>query len=233
MTHDSSMLMLMDPNQIPPIPPQAPPPYQPVTKNHDPYAFITNPPPQPKKKLISGDTSKKTRLMIVICGGLVLIMVLIILYGLIFSSGGQKVDYLSLVQQQTELVRISDIGVQKARGAEAKNLAITTKYSLISQQAPAQQLAQKAGVDTSNKSLILGKDAKTDAKLVAAEQTNQFDSVFMATIQTSLKKYQQTLKTIRDGTSSTATKATLTQYHTAIGNLLPAQSNKTTPASVP
>lgn len=172
--------------------------------------------------------------MILAGGGLVLLMVFVVLYGLIFSGSGQKEDYLSLMQQQAELVRVSDIGVQKSRHADAKNLAITTKYSIVSQQSEAQKLAKQAGADTSAKAIALGKDTQTDAKLTAAEQSNQFDTVFTATIQAGLEKYQQTLKKIHDGTSSEATRKTLMQYYVAIGNLLPQKNNDAaTPSSIP
>jgi len=205
-----------------------PPPYQPAGDGHDPYGFITNPAKAPKKsglgKLLPGGNSKQSRLIIAAAGGVILLFLAIIAYSFITSSGGDlKQDYLSLAQQQAEIIRVSDIGVSKAKQSEAKNLAVTTKYTLTSQQSAILNLAKKAGANTDAKSLILGKDNQTDSLLTTAEQTNQFDTVFIKTLQTKLQKYQQTLKKIYDASSKKSTKDILSNIHDNIDVLIGAQ----------
>lgn len=199
--------MLMNPNLAPP----APPPMQPVTPAHNPYDFITQPTQPPKKKLLPNG-SKKARLLIVLFGLFLLGLVAIIIMSLLNSGAkGARSDYVSLLQQQTELIRVSNIGITKARQAETKNLAITTNYSLTSEQAALIQLAKKTGAKTDIATLGLGKNTQTDSLLNSASQTNQFDSVFVTTLQAGLKKYQATLKKIYDESGSKASKAILTK----------------------
>lgn len=215
------MLMVMPPNnQVPP----APPPYQPNTAGHDPYDFINNPAQPAKKRLIPGGDSKKSKLITIGVGAVVLVLLALVAGVFISSRGsGVKNDYLTLVQQQAELIRISDIGTTKASQSEAKNLAITTKLTLSSQQTGLLKLAKKAGASTDAKSLALGKDTKTDTLLKTAEQTNQFDSALIKNLRTGLKKYQATLKKLHDASSSKSTKTTLAKDYQAVGLLISTQ----------
>src|SRR5580765_5748058 len=120
--------MVMDPNLAPP----APPPLQPGTPAKNPYEFITQGTPPVKKGLFSGN-SKKARILLVVGGLLILAIIASIIIGLVSGSNkGPKDDYLSLLQQQTEIIRICGIATTKAKQAEAKNLAVTTNYTLSS-----------------------------------------------------------------------------------------------------
>jgi hypothetical protein len=210
------ILMLMDQQQIP----QAPPPYQPVTPRHNPYEFITNPGPPPKKSLLPKVNSKKQRLIIAVAGAVVLLLIGLILLSLLNSgSAALKADYLKLLQQQTELIRVSDVGATKAKQSEAKNLAITAKLTLTSQQIETLKLAKSAGAETNPKFLTLGKNAQTDTQLTTAEQANQFDVTFVKTMLEGLQAYQQTLKKVQDA-SDANTKATLSTYYSAVSSLI-------------
>ena len=158
--------------------------------------------------------------MVAVGAGLLLVVGLVVASLLRSAGNGLRVDYLSLAQQQVELVRIADIGVSKADQAEAKNLAVTTKYTVTSQQPAVQNLAKQAGVATAAKNLALGKDATVDTKLTSADQANQFDAVFTETLRTKLQRYQQTLKKIYDSTGVATTKNTLSNDYAAVDLLL-------------
>ena len=191
-----------------------------------PYDFITNPSKPPKKSLLPGGNSFKARLLIVGIGITILLVVAIIVINILGSSStGLKNDYLSLAQQQAELIRVSTIGIQKANDSDAKNLAILVQGSLSSEQPAILNLAKKAGVNTSAKSLALGQNTQTDKTLDAAAQTNQFDTVFIKTMQDGLKKYQQTLKKIYDATSDQKTKSTLSEDYINADLLINRQNN--------
>ncbi len=161
------------------------------------------------------------RILILVVGLVILLLLIVGVMSLLNKGGANlKADYLSLAQQQTELVRISEIGVTKAKQSEAKNLAITTKLTIASQQVTTLGLAKKAGTDTATKSLVLGKNSQTDVLLTTAEQSNQFDETFTKTVLASLKTYQQTLKKIRDAADDKSTKTTYGNYYSAVGTLL-------------
>lgn len=223
----SGLLLHKDPpdgaGNVPALPeaPPAPPPMQRVSAQHNPYDFITNPAAPQKKGLLPGGNSKIGRLILFGAGALVLITLALVVVAILNSGGtALKADYTDLAQQQTELIRVSGIGVTKARQAEAKNLAITTQYTLASQQPGTLALAKKAGASTDAKTLALGKDAQTDAALTSADQANQFDEVFTKALREGLQKYQQTLKKIYDAASSSSARDTLSKDYNAIDVLL-------------
>lgn len=192
------------------------PPNQPT---NDPYGFITNAGAQQRRSF--GGGSMKTRLMVVGGAGAVLLIVGILIIALLSGSGGGlAADYQTLLKQQTELIRISETGQLKARQADAKNLAITTSLSISGQQSNLIGIAKKAGAKTDAKTLALGKSVETDSKLNTADQTNQFDEVFIQTVKTQLGEYQQTLKKVYDASSSQATKDTLNKNYSDVSILL-------------
>lgn len=194
---------------------------QPVTPGNNPYQFITDPGKPPKKSLFGGGNSKSKRIMLVAGMAGVGLTVIAIVVSLISAAGsGARNDYQNLVQQQAEIIRISEIGTQKARGANAKNLAVTSKLSLISSQSALTSLAKGAGASTDPKVVSAGKDTNTDKELTAAEQSNRFDEVFSAKLTELLNEYQQTLKRLYDQTSKPASKATLQQAYNNAGLLM-------------
>lgn len=192
--------------------------------NHNqpnPYDFITNAPTKPKKSLLPGGNSKTGRLILVGVAGVVLLLLFVIVVSLLSSgSAATRADYSTLMQQQTELVRIIDTGLSKARLPDTKNLAITTKLTLSSQQSALLAAAKNAGASTDPKSLAAGKDTKTDQTLESAEQTNQFDEVFTAQLVEHLQAYQKQLKKLYDATEDNPTKAKLSGSYSAVEDLL-------------
>lgn len=204
-----------------PLAPPAPPPLQPATAQNNPYDFITNPTSPNKKRLFPSGNSLTSRL-IVIGIGIVTLLVIGLLAVSLLNSGSTslKNDYSDLVIQQAELIRVSDIGVQKSRQSTAKNLAITTKLSLTSQQSGLLALAKKAGATTDPKKIAASADPKTDTTLTSADQSNNFDVEFIKLITANLIKYQQSLKSVYNATSSASTKDTLSKNYNAVSVLL-------------
>lgn len=206
----------MDQTQLPP----APPPMSPNHTGSNQYEFILNPAQSPKKRLLPGGGSMKQRLLLVAAGVVVLLILFLVVTALLGSAGSAvKQDWQKLVEQQTELIRVSDIGIQKARGKEAKNLATTTKLSLESSQIGLQALASKADAETDAKK-IGGRNAQTDSSLTQAEQTNQFDEVFTTLLYKQLRDYQATLKKLYDSSSNDKTKQQLQEAYSNVGVLL-------------
>lgn len=207
--------MLMD-NQAP----SAPPPMQPVTPGNNPYQFITDPGKPPKKSLFSGSSQSRRIVLVAVLAGVGLAVIAIVVSLISAAGSSSRNDYQNLVQQQAEIIRISDIGTQKARGTNAKNLAVTSKLSLLSSQAALTSLAKGAGASTDPKVVNAGKDAATDTELTAAEQSNRFDEVFSAKLTELLNEYQQTLKRLYDQSSKPDSKATLQQAYNNAGLLM-------------
>lgn len=197
------MLMVMDPNT-----PPAPPPMQPglPPQPDSQYDFIVNPGQPKKKTLLPSGYSKKQKVLFVIIG----LVILFIGYSLLSSFLGgadksNKEQLVSVVNQQRELIRISEIGVKKAKGTEARNLATTTQLSLISEQKELEAAVRALGVKVKGS----GKNSKTDELFTKAEQANNFDAVFIEKLQADLLKYAKSVKTAYENNSSTKTKKDL------------------------
>lgn len=209
--------MLMQPNDPRPTPPPMHP---------NAYSFITDHNKAGKRGLLPTGGSKQSRILLVVgiflAISIVGVIVMAVLNGI---DNGQKQDWLSLAQKQQEIIRISDVGATKAQGRDAKNLATTTKLSLESSQAIINSLAKKSGANVTSKTLLLGKDAKTDEALKTAEQTNQFDTAFQTILKNELNEYQALLKKLHDGTDSKTTKAGLSTAYTNAG-ILATAANK-------
>lgn len=219
--------MLMRPDSVPP---PAPPPMAPKPENKDPYQFITDPYKPAKKgllpKLTTGDNSKQDTLIKVV-GGLVLVMIIFLLVSVLFGSKVSNKDQLiALAKEQNELIRVADVGVVKAKTIEAKNLATTAKLTLSSHQKPLIDTLAAQKVKLKPKQLVQGRNAETDKKLTAAEQTNRFDEVFIALLSTQLKTYQTNLKAAYDNTSNQQVKALLSDQYSQASFFIEGQTPK-------
>lgn len=178
------------------------------------YDFIMNPAKPPKKSplgslLPSGGSSLRHRLLVVVAGGGLLLVILFMVSSFIFKGSGSADDLVAVALQQTELMRVADIGSSKAHTADALNLARTTKLTISSQQQTLLPVIKSQGRKLEAKDLNAGKNAETDRILSSAEQSNQFDEVFISTLQTSIANYQKALKKAYDNSSSTKIKQTL------------------------
>ncbi len=122
---------------------------------------------------------------------------------------------------------VANIGVSKSRDTEARNLAITAKLTISSEQAVILAAAKKAGAKVDAKTLALGKDAATDALLTDAAQANQFDEIFIKTFRAKLQTYRQTTKKIHDAINTPSTKKALAKSYSDVGNLISKDENTT------
>lgn len=187
---------------------------------NNPYDFIINADHKAKRPLLPGSNSKQARIIIVILGLLGLLIAGAVIAAFIASSGNAgKADLTKAAKQQSEIVRISKIGIDHAREPNAQNLAITTNMSMQSDQTALLAALKKQNINLSAKELALAKDSKVDAALTNAEQANKFDAVFTSTIKALLSEYQQTLKKAHDQTSSKTLKAVLAEQYKHAGIL--------------
>lgn len=191
--------------QSPPAPPPTPPN---LGKG---YEFLTEQPVK-KNSLLGG--SKKSRIAIAVAGAILLIIIGLVVYTLLNSaSDGTKKDLVIAVQQQNELIRISEIGVKEATSGEARNLAVTTNLSLVSSQTELQDLAKKAGAKLDAKQLKAASNSQSDKTLEQAKQINRFDEEFTKIIESQLLAYQQTLKRIYQSAQNQNSKNSLNQLY--------------------
>ncbi len=151
--------------------------------------------------------SKKQRIIAVAVGGVILLIVLLIGASLIFGGGSSsKETSLKLAQLHTELIRVSEIGMDKAQGQSAKNIATTTNLTLQSSLPTIMEIATK-DQKIEKKLLAAGQDSKTDKTLTDAEQRSQFDEAFIELLVVEIKEYQKALTSAFEESKSKNNKA--------------------------
>lgn len=183
------------------------------------YDFIFNSSQQNKKGALAG-AGKGKRIAIVVGGGFILLMLIIIIFSLIFGGGGaDKQLTLRMAQQHTELIRITEIGEEKARGQAAKNLATTTRLTLQSAESDIVAIAG-SGQKVDAKVLALGKDAATDKTLTEAEQRSQFDEVFTEVVSEELTAYRSDLERAFNSSKSAKNKQLYSNLHEQLGDII-------------
>ncbi|HTE57456.1 MAG TPA: hypothetical protein VK694_01840 [Verrucomicrobiae bacterium] len=180
------------------------------------YDFIMGSPngPKPKFSIKSGSSNKMFIYAII---GLAVLLVPFIIYMVLFAGApDNKEQLVKVVQQQTELIRVAEVGLKQSRDDNAKNLARTTSLSITSDLSSLKSTLNSQKVKTPSKLLNGGKNAKTDQLFTNAQQNNRFDEVFLKELQDELVAYQKSVKSTYDLTTNTKLKATLsTQYKNA------------------
>lgn len=199
---------------------------QPGQFNPQQYDFITNH-QEPKKSLIPSVGSGKTqRIIFAVIAGLLFIMVAVIIYSLIFGGSTNKDQLISVAGQQTELIRVSELGTKKSNGTDAKSLAASVQVSVTSDKNSLIEQMKKNGDKVSDKDLVGSKSSETDKKLTDAEQNGTFDTIFTSTMNSMLQKYQANLKVTFEATKSKATKQVLSNAYENAGVLVEQSSTK-------
>ena len=148
-------------------------------------------------------------------GFLLLFAIVIIL--LISSSGkpNNTIQIVNLAKQQTELIRVAELGLKDARTTQAKDLAITTSMSVTSDFSNLKNTIRAAKLKIKVTELK-SKDTKTDAALETALQNNRFDEEFMKILQAQLVSYQKNMDLTYKATQNKALKESLKkQYQNA------------------
>jgi hypothetical protein len=187
--------------------------------NQDQYNFIMNPDtgPQPKGLLPSGFNLGKKQLIILGVVGVILLGIIgTLLYSLANSGPTNKDQLVGVALEQNELIRVSEVAIKEAKGTQARNLAMTTKLSVRSDQSSLVAALRAQGVKLNANQLRGGKKAENDRKLTEATQNNRFDEVYLDLIQKALVTYQRNLNTAYKTTVSPRLKETIkAQYQHA------------------
>lgn len=201
-----------------------------MSEDQNQYDFIMNPgQPSVKDKLFSKlpvPGGKKQRFILAIAGAVLLIAILSLGGWLLSLSGNAEKERLTaLAQQHTEIIRIAEIGIDKATDPAVRNFASTTKLALQSSQAQLNDVVSKVQ-KVDNKLLRAGQDPKTDESLTTAEQRNLFDDVFKSILTAELRQYQAQLMTAYDASSSDANKQVYSNIYNQVTALIPKQPNQ-------
>lgn len=182
------------------------------------YGFIMDSPPPPP---VDNSGAKRKRIIVVVAGVLLLGLIAMFVASLLAPEPDMTPQRMAnLAKEQTELVRIADIGIKKSTRTESKNLAVIVKQTLSTDQA--ETVAYLAGTPNalSKKALTGNLDPKTDKKLTDAEQSNQFDEAFMETLELLLIDYQKDVRETLDNTQSKKAETLLTDLYESINIII-------------
>lgn len=192
-----------------------------MQNEQDQYDFILNDKKGSKKSLLPAMDLKKKRLLLIFGGGVLFITLIVIIFGLISSLNNKDREFLiNMVQQHAEIVRVAEIGEDKARNQATRNLAVTTKLALQSSQDDIVNIANKTG-KVSSADIAGGMSVQTDEELETAEQNNSFDEAFEEILYELLEEYRATLVEAYDISTSEANKQVYSDTFNQIRALLP------------
>jgi hypothetical protein len=161
---------------------------------NSPYEFILSPAKPPKRHISLGDNNLALRIAIIVGGAILLLILILIIFSALQPKNTDKSSLISIAETEDELVHIATQGENDGTQQVTKNLAITTEYSITSQQQGIVKLLANNGTKISTKDLKIKQSAATDQELASAVTTSTFDSVFIQVLQSQLNSYSASLK---------------------------------------
>ena len=186
----------------------------------NPYDFIMDP---SKLKQPAGPNNSKNKIVVMIALGLVMITVLVIGFVFITSIGkADNEDLISLRAEQTELLRIMDIGKKDLTDSSLKNRLTSMQAFVSSDGVILDNLLNKRGVSVTKEQLISKKDSDVDDALEKAKQEGSLDAKMLEVVSDISNSYYKTLK---DSLATATTKIEKDLLNTLIANIEASATN--------
>lgn len=204
--------MLMYPNNQQPGQPYPQPTPQPTPQQQpqNPYGFIYDAPHNAKRPF-SPPGGMKGRIALV-AGGLILLIMLIVVAVSLFTGSDDAVTqrYVDVAKRQTEIIRITTLGEEKATSLQTRSFAATTRLGLTTAQSDMTALLDKKGVSGKelSKQLSASKNSKSDEALEQAQKNGRFDEVFTDLLENELANYKKEINAAA-GSATKSEKKTL------------------------
>jgi competence protein ComGC len=171
------------------------------------YEFITNPQSNPGA---SGTTSVTKRLVIAAICGVLLLIVASLIFNLIRGSDKSFPAVLSVVQQQQELIHLTENSTaQPGISALNSEAAVTVNLTVTSQQQELLNLLRVTGHKLKPEQLLARINKQTDAELEDAVAGGTYNSVFRSALKTELAVYKQLLSQAYKDTKSVKSREIL------------------------
>ena len=207
-------LMQPNTNNAPVTPgPSAPP--------DNPYKFILDTEHQPKKSMsVTGKSAFKTKIFAVLGLGILLIIVIVAVNALFFNKENNATKLSSLAAEQTEIIRVADLGLKTATDGDVKGFAETARLSVQSHLNLLKAYLTKNSVELTPLILKSKLNSKTDAALTSAAAANRYDEVFKETLKTELKSYAVSIQASYKTASNETSKKLLSDMYDSIETLL-------------
>lgn len=189
------------------------------------YDFILNK-QQPQRSFNGG--SKKARIILVVAGIIIFIILAVIANKILNAGDSAQTQRLTdVAKAETELIRVSTLGITTAKDRDTIAFASTVKLSVQSSQNQTKKLLEKRGINSKKFSKLMptSKNSKTDTQLIDAGRNNRYDETFMAILDKELIDYQKLLKAANDGGKPSEQKVLASSFAN-VGQLLPLETPK-------
>jgi len=180
------------------------------------YDFIMNDPSGGKGRKFGGLTTTNKFAFVGLISAILVVVMGVLYFALNAGKPNNEAQLISLAQQQTELIRVAGLGLKDARETQSRQLATTTLLNITSDLNNLKPRLAAAKVKLKDAALGAGKNSKTDQALEKAKENNQFDTVFLKTLQDELVDYQKNMNAAYKDTANIQLKAELKkQYENA------------------
>ncbi len=185
-------------------------------QEQNPYSFITNPSSQQGPKLQFSQNPKQRIIISVVFVSVIIIA--IVVFSIFSSIGGQKNDDLGVLSAyQTEMLRVSNLGIKDAKDPSTKSQIATLQAFITSDNNDIATYSKKIGFKISKTQNASQLNPSTDKTLQAAAQTNNYDKTLLDSINKLSSSYKSQLqKSLNDTTAINKTAL----LKTAAANIL-------------
>jgi hypothetical protein len=201
-----------------------------VPNNQGQYDFFMAPGQAARPKL-SGPTSMKSRIIIVV-SGLVLLVIIASVISAVLNSGPKATDLqTSVAQDQQEIIRLTTAGINTASSAQTKNFAITTQFTITSEQQQLVAYLAQGKVKVGPKQLALKQSSKADQELATALAAGVYDQSFTEVMTADFTTYVNDLNTAFKKTKGPNGRKLIQQDYTSAQVLIKQLKNLPTSAS--
>ncbi|HEX7633206.1 MAG TPA: hypothetical protein VF401_02665 [Candidatus Saccharimonadales bacterium] len=194
-----------NPNQVPNTPPQpyvqGPQPLQAPTHQPSDYDFIMSPQKAKGPGLkLPGAGSIIGRIALVVVGLIVLLMIFTILKS-VFNRKPDLTPFVGIMQDQQQVILIAtDAAGQTAITQDDKNIALTAKLTVNTDQKKVYNYLTGNGVKFNEKAFPTLLNARVDSRitsqLATAATNSTYDTTFRSAMQQKLTTYMQDLKQV-------------------------------------
>lgn len=164
-------------------------------QNTNPYDFIMQDGQQPKKN--SGSTPQSQIKKIVLMVAFISVVFIVLIVGFVVFQTLTKPktgDLVDLAAHQTEILRITDLGLESARDSNVRARVQTLRGFIMSDLKKTSELLTQAGTEPSELQLAKYENADLENDLELATQRNAVDSMLVELLDAQIAQYKGVLQ---------------------------------------
>lgn len=143
-----------------------------------------------------------SKITLIAGGGILLIIIVIVVASLVSGGGGTRDALLRVVQNQNEIVRITNLNVTTAASQETRNIVLNTQVSIQSAQNQTISVVGTKGVGFKDQELKLLTDTEIETSLENAQAAGTLDSTIIATLADQMASYTAALQDAYDSSDN-------------------------------